>query len=581
MNKTFRLVVLACLLCNALLFSQSFTRITDATNPVVNDQFESGGGSWADIDNDGYLDLFVPNGNLNNQNNSLYLNDRQGSFIKVVAGAVVSDGGSSIGGAWGDFNNDGMLDLFVTNRVAFGNFLYLGNGDSSFTKITAGSMISDRGNSNSSSWIDIENDGDLDLFVVNFGERDFLYRNNGAPDYAFTKVDTAAIVQGNSNSIRGAWADYDNDRDPDLFVGNAGAQNDFLYTNNGAGTFQRTTFADGRSTLGASWGDYDNDGDLDLFVANFLNQKNLLYTNSGPPDYSLTPVAAGAVTNDAGMSVGSAWGDFDNDGDLDLFVANNNQGSFLYQNNGAPGYTFTKITASEIVNNIGASFGCVWADYDRDGDLDLFVANQQNQKNFLFANDGNPNAWLTIKCVGAHSNTTAIGAKVRVKAIIDGRPRWQMQEALAQTGYNSQNLELHFGLGEAAIIDSIKVEWPSGVDDVFVNVGVKQFITITESGGITSVTHPAEVFADFILQPNYPNPFNPSTRIRFGLPSSHFVTLKVYDVLGREVAVLLEGFKSGGVHEVTFEAASLRSGLYLLRMAAGGFVKTHKMLLAY
>ncbi len=533
---------LALLLSCRLAFSQSFTRITDPANPVVSEQFESGGGSWGDFNNDGFLDLFVANGNLSNQNNSLFLNDRHGSFSKIFNGAIVNDGGSSIGSAWGDFNNDGKLDLFLTNRAAFGNFLYLGNGDSSFTKIIASSPVSDRGNSNSSSWVDYDNDGDLDLYVVNFGERDFLYRNEGAPDFSFTKIDTATLTQDLTNSILGAWADFDNDRDADLFIGNAGTQNDFLFINNGAGSFTKTTFTDGRSTLGASWGDYDNDGDLDLFAPNFLNQRNLLYRNSGAPNYDLVSVSAGAVTNDAGMSVGSAWGDFDNDGDLDLFVANDGQNNFLYQNNGAPDYAFTKIIAGSIVNDGGNSFGAVWADYDRDGDLDLFVANRLNQNNFLYANDGNANNWLTVKCVGTVSNRSALGAKVRVRATLAGAPRWQMQEVFAQSGYNSQNLELHFGMAEAAFIDSLKVEWPSGNNEVFSNIPTRQFITLIEGRGITVVEHgavaPALVFA---LHPNYPNPFNPATRIRFELARGHFVTLKIYDVLGREVANLFEG----------------------------------------
>src|SRR6266849_1095759 len=240
-----------------------------------------------------------------------------------MTGAIVNDGGSSIGSTWGDYNNDGKLDVFVTNRQNFGNFLYEGNGDSTFTKITTGSIVTDRANSNSGSWVDLVGDGYLALYVVNFQGNDFFYRNNGPPEYDFTRIDTILPAGDGSNfSIPGAWADMNNDRRPDLFVGNAGTQNDLLYINNGNLRFTKVQLADGKSTLGASWGDYDNDGYPDLVVANYSGGGNILYHNSGPPSYSLVPVTGGPVSGAAGNCVGTAWGDFDNDGNLDLFIAN-------------------------------------------------------------------------------------------------------------------------------------------------------------------------------------------------------------------------------------------------------------------
>lgn len=575
------------ILFSGSLYSQTFTKITDPGNAVVNEMLESGGGFWTDLNNDGWLDLFVANGNLTSQNNSLFINDKNGGFIKVLTGPVVTDGGSSIGGAFADYNNDGKSDLFVTNRNFFKNFLYSGNGDSTFTKIITGSIINDSANSNSGHWVDIDLDGDLDLFVINFQENDFLYLNNGQPFFDFTKIDTAAfLLDGNEFSIDAVWSDFNNDRLPDLFKGNAGMQNDNLYRNNGDLTFTKTVIADGRSTLGASWGDYNNDGNQDLFAANFLNQNNILYRNSGAPQYELTAINTGVVSNDGGSSVGSCWGDIDNDGDLDLFVCNDDfQNNFLYMNNGAPDYTFTKISAGSVVNDGGNSFGCVFGDYNNDGALDLFVANRLNQKNFLYVNNGNSNNWIGIKCKGVISAKSAIGTKVRIKSQINGQPVWQLREIQSQSGYNSGNLILNFGLGTAAIIDSLKIEWLSGTTTVFTNLQVNSYITVSEDGNITSVKK-LSISPDFFeLKQNYPNPFNPVTDIGYNLPFNSFVSLKIYDILGNEVGVLVDEYQNSGSHKVKFDVnrirkgISLSSGIYFYKLTSRNLSLTKKMML--
>ena len=559
-----------------------FTRITEAGNPVVTDQLESTGVCWVDFNNDGYLDLFVSNGNLTNQTNSLYLNDHNGGFRKIVTGAVVNDGGSSIGGTWGDYNNDGNLDLFVTNRNNFGNFLYLGTGDTLFTKITAGAIVTDMFNSNSSHWIDLNKDGYVDLHVINFQQNDILYFNNGSPDFAFTKIDTSQfLLDGNGFSIVGAWSDYNNDRQSDLFIGNGGSQNDFVFTNTGNQTFNKTTLNDARNTLGCSWGDFDNDGDLDLYASGFLSQRSRLYINTGSPNYTLAPIDTGIVSNDPSNSIGSCWGDFDNDGDLDLFVANDGLNNFLYLNTGAPGYGFVKVTTGSVVSDGGNSFGCAAGDYDNDGQLDILVANRLNQQNFLYRNNGNANSWITVKLTGTVSNKAAIGSKVRIKA----GGTWQMQEVVAQTGYNSQNLWLHFGLGNANSVDSIKVEWINGLTHYFTNEMVNRNITISESGTINGISQiNSEIPVDFILYQNYPNPFNPSTNLEFGIPESGFVSLKIYDMLGKEVKTLVNEILAPGKYRYKFDASGLSSGVYFYTLisynpnVAGNYSFTKRML---
>ncbi len=455
-----------------------FTRITSGA--IVNDGGDSWGSSWGDYDNDNDLDLFVANAG---DNNSLYQNNGNGSFTKITQGAIVNDGGYSNGSSWGDYDNDGDLDLFVTNFNDQNNFLYQNNGNSSFTKITAGAIVNDGGSSMSCSWGDYDNDGDLDLFVANyFGENSFLYQNNG--NGSFTKITQGAIVNDHGNFFGSSWGDYDNDSDLDLFIANYSGENNFLYQNNGNGSFTKITEGaivnDGGYSTGSSWGDYDNDNDLDLFVANFDGQNNFLYQNNGNGNF--TKITAGAIVNDGGYSTGSSWGDYDDDGDLDLFVANSSrENDFLYQNNGNG--SFSKITQGAIVNDVGFSNGSSWGDYDNDGDLDLFVANSYGN-NFLYQNNLTGNHWINIRLIGTISNTSAIGARIRVQARIQGAPVWQMQEVSGQTGYASQNsLNAEFGLKKAAIIDSIQIRWPSKerAVNVYTNVAVNQFLTLREN----------------------------------------------------------------------------------------------------
>ncbi len=237
--------------------AQQFTRITNPNNPIISEMLGSGGSSWTDLDDDGFLDVFIPNGNLASQNNSLFKNLGRFRFSQILSGNIVQDGGSSIGGVWGDPNADGRPDLFVSNRQNFGNFLYYKNSDTAFTFQKSNAQpTTDIANSNSASFVDIDHDGDLDLHVVNFGGNDFLYINSGSPNYQWTAMDTLALLRDGANfSISGAWADMNNDFLPDYFACNAGGQAEILYINRGNFSFDRIVLNDGGNSVGCSWGD--------------------------------------------------------------------------------------------------------------------------------------------------------------------------------------------------------------------------------------------------------------------------------------------------------------------------------------
>lgn len=459
-------------------YAQSFTKVTQGA--IVNDDGYSMGCAWGDYDNDGHLDLLVAN--WTNQSNFMYRNNGDSTFSKITTGPVVNNSASSYNCSWGDYDNDGYLDLFVANFNSQYNVLYKNNGDGTFTQITAGPIVNDVASSRSGSWGDIDNDGYLDLFVANADQSNFLYINNG--DETFTKIISGPVVNDGGNSVSSSFGDYDNDGLLDLFVTNYDNENNFLYHNVGEGYFSKITtgniVTDGGFSQGATWGDYNNDGFLDLFVTNSSNQNNLLYTNNG--DGTFTKITNGDLVTDGGESRGCIWEDLDNDGDLDLFVTNvAQQNNFFYTNNGNG--TFTKITSDIIVNDGGSSSGAISADYDNDGDLDIFVCNINYENNYLYRNNGNGNNWINILCEGTtFTNNSAIGARLKIKSFINGQPTWQIREIVAQTGCRGQNsLNVEFGLGDATTIDSLIVEWPaSDTTQIFTNVAVNQFLTIQE-----------------------------------------------------------------------------------------------------
>lgn len=585
MNKTLTILFLLILTNSSISFSQNFTKIT--SGDIVNDGQYSEGAYWFDYNNDRFLDMFVAN--IVNQNNLLYMNNGDGTFIRVTTGSIVTDAGFSYGGCFGDYNNDGFLDLFVENGGSNSNqanFLYMNNAGSNFTKITTGNIVTDAGGSWGSVTADYDKDGNLDIFISNFNQNNFLYKGNG--DGTFTKITTGEIVNDGGSSLGCTFGDYDNDGYPDLFVANANfgvGQNNFLYHNNGNGTFTKITtgsiVTDGGNSTGGSWCDYDNDGDLDLFVANYFNANNFLYRNDGSGNF--TRIDTGIVVTDGGSSVGSTWGDYNNDGDMDLFVANdNNQNNALYTNNGD--VSFTKVTTGDIVNDGGRSNGSSWGDYDNDGDIDLFVTNgdQPNvQSNFLYRNDGNSNNWINILCKGVNSNRSAIGTKVILKASINGNSITQTREIFGQTGYNAQNsLNVEFGLGDASTIDSIIIRWPSGTVESFSNIGINQFITATEGQGIVNIESNGSLLPDgYELNQNYPNPFNPSTTIKFDLPDRNFINLSIYDIKGKLIETLINGSMNSGNHTVNWDASYFPSGVYFYKLETGEHSSTKKMIL--
>ncbi len=468
---------MACLAAAALSFNPGAlgqVTFTPVAGVPPASEGESHCAAWGDYDGDGRLDLFVAN---YPSTSYLYHNEGGGVFTKVTTGPLVTDAMASTGAGWADYDNDGRLDLVVCNDMQ-DNVLYRGTGGGGFERAVT---FSNREHAYQGAWADYDQDGYVDLFIARAAGGSQLWHNQH--DGTFKLVDSGAMASIPGVALAGSWGDYDNDGRVDLFVPRANGQTSLLYQNQGGGSFQQITVGPVVTKIGhsdgAAWGDYDGDGWFDLYVVNRLGA-NSLYRNNR--DGTFAEVTSGSLVEDIANSNGSAWGDYDNDGHLDLFVANGTafaENNALYHNNGDG--TFTRVVTGSIATDTGYFVGCGWADYDNDGDLDMFVTRYSGTGlNALYRNDGTPNAWLKVTLAGTVSNRSGIGAKVWVKATINGVSRWQVRQITGNASWSGQELVAHFGLGDASTLEAVRVEWPSGQVSELTGQAARQTLAIVE-----------------------------------------------------------------------------------------------------
>lgn len=486
--KKFNLAIFIYLIVNTgLLQAQYFTKISGS--PVTSNPADSRSVNWIDVNNDNHIDLFISNGPSGGQNNSLYLNSGNGNFTQVLTDSIVLDNRSSDGATFADVNNDGNIDAFVVNWYNQNNLFYLSNGDGTFMKNNSQIVSNDQGYSETAAWGDYNNDGLLDLYVTNSAgiKKNYLYHNDG--NNTFSKIIVGDHVNDANFSRNISWVDIDSDGDLDLFVTNENGQNENIYRNDGVNNFTKLTngalLNDGGNTNSSSWADFDNDGDLDVFLANDFGF-NSLFKNEG--NFIFTKILNDTVAKTPARSFSSAWSDIDNDGDLDLFVTNSfatgtKLVNYFYINDGQG--NFTRNNTDIVAKDSSWSYGCAFGDYDNDGFEDLSVAtcrfNGIDFPDFLYHNNGNSNNWITLKLIGTSSNKSAIGAKVKIRSIINGNPVWQLREISSQSSYCGQNdIRIHFGLSNATAIDSLLIIWPLGLIEMYTNVSTNQFLTLIE-----------------------------------------------------------------------------------------------------
>lgn len=601
LGKIVQIIMTAMFISSGAALSQTFTEVTSSANPIVTDRGPQGysGASWIDYDNDGYLDLFI-------NNNFLYHNDGpdgngEQQFSKVTNNIGLGiPVGTGNGNSWADYDNDGDIDVFISANPSM---LYKNNGNGTFTVFAQGDIGQGTANRGwSCAWADYNNDGYVDLAIthpagfVGQALKNHLFLNDGPPNFTLTKI-TDSPISGNGPFAPytvGTWSDFDQDGDQDYFIGSGPANGttapDFLFRNmlaeTGVAEFEKITegviATDSQDGQVWNWIDYDNDGDLDAYLTNWQGANNRLYRNDNGTYVRVNGIP---MTTDPGASLSSVWGDFDNDGDVDCYVTNDSSVNDRYYQNNGDG-TFTSVTGIPITASLtrrGASAG----DYDNDGDLDLIAVGPITARK-LYRNDtDNGNSWINVQCTGVISNRSAIGARLRAKATIGGNPVWQIREIQAQNNFNGQNsLRVHFGFGDASVVDSLEINWPSGQVSVMTGLAVNQFMQVMEDSTTTGIGDLASgaIPENFELAQNFPNPFNPATTIVYTLPEGADIRLNIYNQLGQLVKTLVNGFQPAGINSINWDGVDndgvkVGSGIYLYKLEAENFSQVRKMIL--
>ncbi len=492
----------------------------------------SAGLALFDYDNDQDIDIYFLNGGaLPGTNfetpprNALYRNDGNWRFIDVTEHSGLGDPGHGLGVAVGDYDNDGDPDVYVTN---FGpNKLFRNNGDGTFADVTEQAGVANGFKVGAGpNFLDIDGDGDLDLFVSSYGDftydnhdartmkghpayagpksyeptPDALYRNDG--DGTFTNISKASGLLSSAGTGMGTVClDYDDDGDTDIFVGNDLMPN-FLWENDGTGRFEEIGLlagvacnmdGDDMGTMGAGCGDYDNDGLLDLYVTAYQDQTPSLYRNSRDGVFEdVTFVTGAGVGTTHTVHWGNDFVDFDNDGDRDLFVAMGHlqdnvelwdkRGSYrttnlLFLNGGKGKFIDISESAGDGLKARFSSRGVGFDDLDNDGDVDAVVLNSRCRPTVLRNDSPRQGHWLQITLRGARGNRDRVGARVKLIAgdltLVD--------EVHSGRGYQSHyGTRLYFGLGVRKRIDRIEVRWIGGRTDTFRDVPVDQHVLLIE-----------------------------------------------------------------------------------------------------
>ncbi len=467
---------------------------------------------WGDIDGDGLIDIFIVN---HFTVPALFKNMGDGTFRDITSWSGTRRGGDRHGCAVADYDNDGDKDIYVSVGANKGkgkglNMLYRNNGKGRFVNVASAAGVTDpKGRGRSVSWVDYDNDGLLDLFVANDRRADApsaLFRNNG--DGSFTDVSEEAGLKIVGRMAEASWMDYDNDGFMDLTASFykkhlKGEIN--IYRNSGSGSFRKVRTFAGRSY---AWGDYDNDGDMDILIINrprhhisryeigflpYIFRGSIrLYENKGGGEFEDVSESAGLEGSMGGHK--GVFFDYDNDGDLDIYLVvsgtkGNNINDMVFRNNGDRTFTDVTLQIGLVQDGLGGrGYAAAYADYNGDGFPDIFLTNgkqffadsspaEAEGPYVLYENTGGANHWLKIRLRGTKSNRDGIGARIR---LYTGKDMQYRQSTGGMQGYVQNTNIIHFGLGGHTRADRIEIKWPGGSVSVLDNVAADQLISVRE-----------------------------------------------------------------------------------------------------
>ena len=520
-----------------------FTHVNGASGTYHLPEMMGGGVALFDYDKDGDLDVFlVQSGPLDRSpggaaTSRLFRNDlkiaadgrRSLGFTEVTERAGVGLRAYGMGVAVGDYDNDGDLDLFVTS---FGpETLFRNNGDGTFSDVTREAGVSDPLWSTSAAFLDYDRDGDLDLFVANYvdftlagnktctdalGARDYcgprayrpvpdrLYRNEG--NGRFTDVsESAGIGKADGAGLGVVVGDYDGDGWLDLYVANDATPNQ-LWINRKDGTFQDEGLLSGAAlnaagnpegSMGIASGDFDADGDEDLFVTNIVGETFAFYVNDGRGNFEDARVRAGLAAPTAAFTgFGTDWFDYDNDGWLDLFVANGavnvieaqrgqpapfRMKNQLFHNTGAGRFVETSAAGGPAFATAEISRGAAFGDIDNDGDTDVVVTTNGGPVRLLLNQSSRVNHWLQVALEQGPGNRSALGARVGVERA--GRPTLWRRVRTDGSYLSASDVRVQVGLGASARVDAVTVQWPDGQSEKWTGLGGDKLLVLRRGTG--------------------------------------------------------------------------------------------------
>lgn len=562
--------------------------------------YHTNGVAVADYDLDGDLDFYITAMKQYHPFDEttwsrLYRNNGNKTFSDVTMEAGVAfqnrgydngDMGNNFSATWGDYDNDGDPDLVVTGLGP--DQLFRNEADGTFANVTetAGIAGNDEDNTTSAMWWDYDQDGDLDLYLSAWIGVNRLYENIGNDQ--FVDVSTETVLNDSGRTWTSIPIDANGDHLTDLYVVNDYGRNKF-YVNEGDGTFREATTEFGLEDIGHGMGvcigDYNNDSFFDIYLTNIsFVHKAPLFTNTGEGNFVENAKQLGV--DDTGWAWGTEFFDCDHDGDVELYVVNGNVveggNNFFFENmlnNGSMSYI--DISEQSGANGDFEARGLAVFDYDNDGDLDMLVANWHAIP-YLYENKTLAQNWLKIELEGTTSNRNGFGAVVSMT--IGEKTTWRHNDGVEFLGQSVQ--PIHFGMAAAAAADEVKVIWPNGNEDVFLNISANQTVTLVEGEGVlTGIENPSisEIPAAFQLLGNFPNPFNGSTLIEFAVPEAGPVSFTVYNTLGQEVFSVVQQFAAAGRHTLRWNGTGSNghdagSGVYLYRIQFNKEVKTGKLL---